>query len=76
MSCKSVCICIREAAPRGFQNHFINQAHAAVEACKEQQQRKARTTSVPNTYMGRGFAVDVEEDLAIIKENEEVEARK
>ena len=67
-------VCIRQAALDGFQKHFIDQAHAATEAIQQRQRRKANATSVPNTFMGKGFTV--EEDLQMFKEHELKEKEK
>ena len=67
-------VCIRQAALEGFQNHFIDQAHAAAQACKEKKKRKENSQTMKNTYMGKGFCVD--EDMECFKLDKEEKERK
>ena len=59
---------IRQVVLDGFQQHFLDKAHAAVEAVKQRNKRKRNNISIINTVLGEGLTV--EEDIAILKQVE------
>ena len=59
---------IREVVLNGFQQHFLDKAHAAVEAVKQRNKRKRNNVSIINTVLGEGLTA--EEDIVILKEVE------
>ena len=59
---------IRKLVLDGFQKHFLDKAHAAVEAVKARNKKKRNNISIINTVLGEGLTA--EEDIAILKEVE------
>ena len=62
-------VAIRKVVLDGFQQHFLDKAHAAVEAVKAKNKRKRNNVSIINTVLGEGLTAA--EDIAILKEVEQ-----